>query len=78
VSIISLKEVHRELTLAKKHFNQAIELARKNLIVGELKFEGEKPKRVRPSSPRKKATPKSEKDLPDGDANNPFYSEKKK
>ena len=50
MSIVNIKEVLKEFNLAKKHFKKAIELAKKNMIVGEVNFPGDKK-----TKPRKKA-----------------------
>ena len=39
----SVKEINKEFNLAKKHFKKAIELGKRNLIIGEVNFpKGEK------------------------------------
>jgi predicted RNA-binding protein (virulence factor B family) len=44
----TLEELKKEFNLAKKHFKKAIELAKKNLVVGEIHFAGsEKKSRAR-------------------------------
>jgi len=65
MAIVNVKEIYKEFNLAKKHFKKAIELAKKNIIVGEIHYAGtEKKTRVR----KVKATPAPEmKDLPDLD-----------
>ena len=62
--ITSLKEINKEFALARKHFKNGIELARKNIIVGEIIMSG--PTEKKPRTPRAKKA-KEPKDLPDLD-----------
>ena len=38
MAVINLKEVLKELNLAKKHFKHAVDLAKKGIVVGEINF----------------------------------------
>ena len=60
------KEVKKEFALAKKHFNRAIELAKKNMIIGNVQFVGTAEKKTRVRKSRVKPEPE-EKNLPDLD-----------
>jgi hypothetical protein len=73
--ITNVKEIYKDFNLARKHFKKAIELAKKNLIVGEINFpKGEKKIVKERLKKLAKVTPEAEgKDLPDGDAGNKFY-----
>lgn len=51
--MIKVNEVNKYLRAAKWNFNKAIELARKNMIVGEINFPPEKKVRT----PRRKQEP---------------------
>jgi hypothetical protein len=55
----STKEVNKHFGLAKWHFKRAIELAKSNLIIGEVTFPAEKKVRA-PRKPR--ATEPTEKE----------------
>jgi hypothetical protein len=75
MAITNVKEIYKEFNLSKKHFKKAMELAKKNIVVGEINFAGTQPKpRVR----KAKVAPAPEgKDLPDLDKDNKFYNGKK-
>ena len=79
--INNLKEINKEFSLAKKHFNAAIEMAKKSIIVGEITFPEDKPKGKagRPKGPSKKKVEadQEQEELPDLDKGNKFYGEKK-
>ncbi len=55
--IVNVKEVLKEFNLAKKHFKRAIELGKKSVVVGEIRFTGTE-KKVRTRSA--KFTPEPE------------------
>jgi len=55
MAIINIKEINKHFTNAKSEFNLAIDLAKKNFIVGELKFEKAAAPQKRTRKPR---TPK--------------------
>jgi hypothetical protein len=67
--LTSVKEIYKDFNLARKHFKRAIELAKKNMIVGEIHFPtkrkdiftGPEVKRVRiPRMRKAKVTPEPE------------------
>ncbi len=76
-----VKEVNKHYRLAKWHFNKAVELGKKNLLVGEVNFPGaDKKARVRkaPRSRSEISTPELEgKILADLDKNG-YMSKRKK
>ncbi len=60
-----VKEVNKHYRLAKWHFNKAIELGKKNIVVGEIHFAGTEKK---PRTRKVKVAPEPEgKELPDLD-----------
>jgi len=75
MAVVNVKEIYKEFNLAKKHFKKAIELAKKNVVIGEIHFAGaEKKAKVK----KAKVTPAPEgENLSDLDKNNPFYNGKK-
>lgn len=75
MAVVNVKEIYKEFNLAKKHFKKAVELAKKNLVVGEIHFAGSEKK---PRARKAKVTPEPEgKELPDLDKDNKFYNGKK-
>ena len=75
MTIINIKEIFKEFNLAKKHFKKAVELGKKNVVVGQINFAGT-PIKVR--TRKAKVTPAPEgKDLPDLDKDNKFFNRKK-
>jgi len=82
--ITDLKEINKYLRAAKQNFNKAIELAKKNVIVGEINFHViEKTKKPRkaiistiPTITDKPKRGRKPKNLLDLDKNNPFYGKK--
>ncbi len=43
MAVVNVKEIYKEWNLAKRHFKRAIELGKKNIVVGEICFpKGEK------------------------------------
>jgi hypothetical protein len=65
----NIREINQNFRLAKKYFSKAIELAKKNLIIGEVNF---------PSAPKAVRTRKAKgPDLPDADAKG-YMKERKK
>ena len=85
--ITDLKEINKYLRAAKQNFNKAIELAKKNIIVGEINFhmieKTRKPRKARgtqtdstPTIIEKPKRGRKPKNLPDLDKNNPFYGKK--
>lgn len=81
--ITDMKEVNKLLKEGMKKIKMAIELAKKNTVVGEIRFPApRKPRKSRkplvdqitiiPENPKKTRKPRTPKNLPDGDKNNPF------
>lgn len=64
----SVKEIHKEFNEAKRHFKRAIELAKKNLIVGELIFSTDEKKiKIRVKKVKVAPEPEGKADLADLD-----------
>ncbi len=63
MAVVNVKEIYKEFGLAKKHFKKAIDLAKKNILVGEIHFSvAEKKVRTRkvPRSKSEISTPELE------------------
>jgi len=59
--MVGIKEIRQEFNAAKKHFNRAIELAKKNVVVGEINFPGKEKKIIKERLKKPaKVTPESE------------------
>lgn len=65
MAVVIVKEIYKEFNLAKKHFKKAVDLAKKNIVVGEIHYmETEKKPRAR----KVKVAPEPEgKELPNLD-----------
>ena len=67
--IVGIKEVQKEFNLAIRHFRNAVKMAKKNLVVGQISFPETKPER-KPRTRKAKGPVRESfpaKDLPDKD-----------